>query len=104
MAGANVRDRAFSLRTRWANQRIRVRVTSLILVAPLALTLVPSTSTAAPLNLYEWMALAPVIVAGENLGTYGKYAEFKVQSVYRRYRCPIIFVCRVVVIRDELSL
>jgi HEAT repeat protein len=66
-----------------AIQRIRVRLKSLILVAPLLLALVPSTSTAAPPNLYEWMAIAPVVVAGENLGTYGKYAEFKVQNVYR---------------------
>ena len=60
-----------------------MRATSFILVAPLALTLVLSTITAAPLNLYEWIAVAPVIVAGENLGTYGKYAEFAVHNTYR---------------------
>ena len=60
-----------------------MRLTSFILCAPLALALVTSTSTAATHNLYDWMGVAPVIVAGENLGTYGKYAEFKVQDIYR---------------------
>jgi hypothetical protein len=38
---------------------------------------------AAPLNLYEWLATAPVIVAGENVGMFGKHAEFRVESVLR---------------------
>ena len=54
---------------------------SFILIFSLAL--VPSTSTAAPLSLYDWMGVAPVIVAGRNHGTYGKYAEFTVEAVYR---------------------
>ena len=72
-----------------------MRVTSTILLALLALALVPLTSTAASLNLFEWMAIAPVVVAGENLGTYGKYAQFKVQDVYRGEtpsRAPLFFI------------
>ena len=60
-----------------------MRLKSIILVAPLALALTSPASRATPLNLYEWIALAPVIVAGKNRGTYGKYAEFTVQNVYR---------------------
>ena len=58
-------------------------VKSIILVAPLALALASPASRAAPLNLYEWIAVAPVVVAGKNLGTHGKYAEFTVENVYR---------------------
>ena len=48
----------------------------------LLLALVPGSGAAQP-NLYEWLALAPVVAAGENLGTYGKYAEFRVDSFLR---------------------
>lgn len=50
-------------------------VTALLLLAP--------GSAAAELNLFEWLALAPVVAAGENLGTYGKYAEFQVDGLLR---------------------
>jgi hypothetical protein len=45
-------------------------------------------SIAAPLNLYEWLAVAPVVVSGENLGTYGKYAEFRIERVLRGDLAP----------------
>ena len=63
-----------------------LRVRSFIPVFSLALALVPSTSTAGPLSLYDWMGVAPVIVAAQNHGTYGKYAEFTVEKVYRMRR------------------
>lgn len=47
-----------------------------------ALLLAPGSAAAQP-NLFEWLALAPVVAAGENLGTYGKYAEFRVDAFLR---------------------
>src|SRR5262245_40901758 len=40
-------------------------------------------STGQPLNLYEWLAVAPVVLSAENLGTYGKLAEFRVELTHR---------------------
>jgi len=59
---------------------MRVRFAPCVLAA--LLVLAPG-SRAAQLNLYEWLALAPVVAAGKNLGTYGKYAEFQVDSFLR---------------------
>jgi hypothetical protein len=42
-----------------------------------------STVEAAKRNVYEWLAVAPVVVEGTNLGTYGKYAEFRIDDVLR---------------------
>jgi hypothetical protein len=48
------------------------------------LLLVPwSSVVAASRNVYEWLAVAPVVVEGTNLGTYGKYAEFRIDGVLR---------------------
>jgi hypothetical protein len=49
--------------------------------------LAPGSGAAQP-NLFEWLALAPVVVAGENLGTYGKYAEFQVEGLLRGEGAP----------------
>lgn len=36
-----------------------------------------------PLDYYEWIAVAPTVVAGESLGDDGKYVSFRVQHVLR---------------------
>ncbi len=36
-----------------------------------------------PLDYYEWIAVAPTVVAGESLGEEGKYVGFRVQHVLR---------------------
>lgn len=69
-----------------------MRLASFIPVALLALVSVPATTLAAPSNLYEWLATAPVVLAGENLGTYGKYAEFQIEGLYRGQAAELIFV------------
>jgi hypothetical protein len=45
-------------------------------------------ATAGELNLYEWLAVAPVVVVGENLRTYGKYADFRVEVALRGDLAP----------------
>jgi len=35
------------------------------------------------LNLYEWAAIAPIVVAGESLGDDGAYTELAVSQVFR---------------------
>ena len=49
----------------------------------LALFGVEESATGQPLNLYEWLAVAPVVLSAENLGTYGKLAEFRVEAAHR---------------------
>jgi hypothetical protein len=50
----------------------------------LALVLVSgAVSGAESHNLYEWLAVAEVVVVGENLGTHGKYAEFRIDRILR---------------------
>ncbi len=51
-------------------------------IAALGVALLP-TAWAAPLDFYEWLAIAPVVVTAENLSTYGKYTEFRVEAVHR---------------------
>ena len=36
-----------------------------------------------PMSLFDWMGTAPVIVAAENLDTYGKFSEFRVDHSLR---------------------
>jgi hypothetical protein len=57
-----------------------LRIAACTLTLALALS---GASQAAPSNLYEWLAIAPVVVVGENLGTYGKQAEFRIDSYLR---------------------
>ena len=59
---------------RWQTLMIAVVVTLAVPMTP---------SSAAPPNLYEWLNVAPFVIVAENLGTYGKYTEFQVESVLR---------------------
>ncbi len=45
-------------------------------------------SVAGSLNLYEWLATAPVVVTGTNVMTYGKYTDFTVDSELRGEMAP----------------
>jgi hypothetical protein len=58
-----------------------MRRTSFVLAV---LALVPCfAAQAAPQNVYEWSAVAPVVVAGESLGRDGRYVDFRVERVFR---------------------
>jgi hypothetical protein len=49
----------------------------------LALSFTGAPALAAGPNLYEWLATAPVVVAGEHLETNGKHADFRVVETLR---------------------
>ena len=73
---------------RRATRRVRVRRKILIIAVVAGLALLSLPAAAAPPNLYEWLNVAPVVVVAENLGTYGKYTEFRVLSVLRGEQQP----------------
>ena len=41
------------------------------------------TAAAEARNLYEWLAVAEFVAVGENLGTHGKYTEFRIDRILR---------------------
>jgi hypothetical protein len=52
----------------------------LVLVLPAAAS---GTARAEPLDSYDWMAVAPFVVAGEPVGDHGRLVEFRVDTVLR---------------------
>lgn len=45
-------------------------------------------AAAAPLNLYEWIGVAPTIVTAESLGANGRFTEIRILEVLRGERPP----------------
>jgi hypothetical protein len=54
-----------------------------LLVAAAALSACVTPSLGAARNLYEWSAVAPIVVAAQSLGEDGKYVEVRVERVFR---------------------
>jgi len=54
-----------------------------LLVTAAALSLCVNVSLAATRNLFEWSAVAPVVVAAHSLGENGKFVEMRVERVFR---------------------
>lgn len=54
----------------------------------LACVLVSGTLHAAALNLYEWVATAPIVITAEHVGSGGKYAIFEIDQAYRDTLVP----------------
>ena len=54
--------------------------------AGIALLIAMSVATAiraAPLSLFDWIGVAPIVVAAESLGDDGKLTEFRVLRTFR---------------------
>jgi len=64
---------------------VRAFISSLLqLTAVVALLTSAGLSSADDeMSLYDWMGTAPVIVAAENLDTYGKFSEFRIDQSLR---------------------
>ena len=54
-----------------------------LLVTAAALSACVPLSLGAARNLYEWSAVAPIVVAAQSLGEDGKYVEVRVERVFR---------------------
>ena len=68
--------------------RAAARVRRRLVLASLLLACLPASRSGAadalePDPLYEWVAIAPVVVTGESLGDNGKFHEFRLQQVLR---------------------
>ena len=54
-----------------------------VAIAGLLLSIAVQPVLASPQNIYEWAAVAPIVVTGSSLGQDGRYVDVRLDRVFR---------------------